>query len=109
MKRGDVVVLVMPGDVGKPRPGVVVQSDVLADAATSILICPMSSDVREPGIIRPIIEPDEMNGLRARSQIMTDKLAAVRHDRIRRQLGTLGAEATERLDRALLIVLGLAR
>lgn len=109
VKRGDVVLILMQGDVGKPRPGVVVQSDELTGIATSVVVCPMSSDTREPDIIRPIVEPDVANGLRVRSQIMTDKLSALRHDRIRRSIGTLDAQTLERLDRALLVVLGLAR
>lgn len=109
MKRGDVVLVLMGGDLGKPRPGVIVQSDDLSDSVTSVLICPMSSDVREPGIVRPIVEPDAANGLHIRSQIMTDKLSAIRLDRIRRELGALDARTLERLDRALLVVLGLAR
>jgi mRNA interferase MazF len=107
VKRGDVVLLIMHGDIGKPRPGIVVQSNQLGEAATSILVCPISSDVREPGILRPIVEPDETNSLRVRSQIMTDKLAAVRRDRIRRTIGALDAQTLERVDRALLFVLGL--
>ena len=109
VKRGDVVVVVMQGDVGKPRPAVVVQSDRLGRTASTVLICPMSSDLREPDIVRPIVEPDETNGLKMPSQIMTDKLAALRHDRIRRILGTLDEPTKDRLDRALLIVLGLDR
>lgn len=109
MKRGDVVLVLMHGDIGKPRPAIVVQSDEMRDSTTSVLVCPMSSDVREPGIVRPIVEPDATNGLHVRSQIMTDKLAAVRYDRIRRTLGALDAQTLERLDRALLVVLGLAQ
>ena len=109
VKRGDIVLIVMQGDIGKPRPGVVVQSDQLAQSATSVLICPMSSDIREPAILRPIVEPDEANGLVARSQIMTDKVSALRYDRVRRKLGSLDQETLDRLDRALLVVLGLAR
>jgi mRNA-degrading endonuclease toxin of MazEF toxin-antitoxin module len=40
---------------------------------------------------------------------MTDKISAVRRDRIRATLGTLDSEAIERVDDALMIVLGLAR
>jgi mRNA interferase MazF len=101
--------MIMHGDLGKPRPGVVVQSDQLGENTTTILVCPLSSDVQEPGILRPIVEPDETNSLRVRSQIMTDKLGALRRDRIRRTLGVLDSQTVERLDRALLIVLGLAR
>jgi mRNA interferase MazF len=40
---------------------------------------------------------------------MTDKLIAIRRDRIRQTIGALEEEVCERLDRALLLVLGLAR
>lgn len=109
MKRGDVVLQVASGDLGKPRPGVIVQADELGDTTTSILICPMSSDLSEFKRTRPIIEPSAGNGLHARSQIMTDKLSSLRRDRIRQVIGALDVETLERLDTALLVVLGLAR
>jgi mRNA interferase MazF len=40
---------------------------------------------------------------------MTDKMVALRTDRIRRVIGRIDSETSERLDRALLVVLGLAR
>jgi mRNA interferase MazF len=59
--------------------------------------------------LRPIIEAKPSNGLRLRSQIMTDKMVALRHNRVRRVIGHLDAETSDQLDRALLVVLGLAR
>lgn len=109
MKRGDVVMVVAQGDMGKPRPGVIVQADELGDSTTSVLICPMSSEVTEFHRLRPIVEPTANNGLRLRSQIMTDKINALRRDRVRRVLGSLDSDASEQLDSALLVVLGLAR
>ncbi len=109
MKRGDVVIVVAPGELGKPRPAVIVQADELGDRTTSIIVCPLSSAVARPGRIRPVIEPAPANGLGARSQIMTDKLTALRRDRVRRAVGRLDADQLADLDRALLIVLGLAR
>ena len=109
MKRGDVVLLVAQGDMGKPRPGVIVQADELGDTTNSVLICPMSSDVSEFHHLRPVIQPSAGNGLRLRSQIMTDKINALRRDRVRQVLGSLDDEASERLNSALLTVLGLAR
>ena len=69
----------------------------------------MSSDVSEFHHLRPVIQPSAGNGLRLRSQIMTDKINALRRDRIRQVLGSLDDEASERLNSALLVVLGLAR
>jgi mRNA interferase MazF len=109
VKRGDVVLVVAQGDMGKPHPGVIVQADELGTTTTSVLVCPMSSEVTELHRLRPIVEPTTSNGLRLRSQIMTDKINALRRDRIRQVLGTLDTAASERLDSALLVVLGLAR
>jgi mRNA interferase MazF len=60
-------------------------------------------------LLRPIIEAKPSSGLRLRSQIKTDKLVALRHDRVRRVIGHIDAEASEHLDRTLIVVLGLAR
>jgi len=109
VKRGDVVLMVAPGDLGKPRPGVIVQGAELGDRTTTVLVCPMSSDVQESPRLRPVVEPDASNGLRIRSQIMTEKVTPVRRDRVRRMLGALDSHTLERLDRALLVVFGLAR
>ena len=109
MKRGSVVVMVAPGDLGKPRPAIVVQAEGFGENALSVIVCPVSSDIVGTPRIRPIVEPSSQNGLRVRSQIMTEKLIAVRRDRIRQTIGTLEEELCEQLDRALLLVLGLAR
>jgi mRNA interferase MazF len=106
--RGDVVLVVASGDLGKPRPGVIVQADELGDTTTSVLVCPLSSDLSDFRRTRPVVEPSAANGLRLPSQIMTDKVNPLRRDRIRRVTGSLDAESTERLDTALLVVLGLA-
>lgn len=107
MTRGDVVIVVAPGQLGKPRPAVVVQADELGDATTSVIVCPLSSTTQGFGHLRPVIEPTKGNGLRVESQIMTDKITALRRDRVRDVIGHLDPKQVEVLDRALLIVLGL--
>jgi mRNA interferase MazF len=108
VKRGDIVLVVVPTELGRPRPGVVAQADEFKDL-TTIFICPISSDVQGDLPLRPVIEATPSNGLRLRSQIMTDKMIAMRRDRIRRVIGHLDSETTQQLDRALLVVLGLVR
>jgi mRNA interferase MazF len=109
VKRGDVVLVVVPSELGRPRPGVVVQADEFDGVLSTIFICPISSDLQEGLPLRPILEAKPSNGLRLRSQIMTDKMIALRLDRIRRVIGHIARETSEHLDRALLVVLGLAR
>jgi len=108
VKRGDVVLIVTPGDLGRPRPGVIVQADEFKDL-TTVFVCPITSDVQPNLPLRPTIAADPSNGLRLRSQIMTDKMVALRRDRIRSVIGRLHPDTTQQLDRALLVVLGLAR
>ena len=107
--RGDVVLMVAPSDLGRPRPGVVVQSDEFAADLLTIFVCPVTSDLQDKLPLRPLIEAARDNGLRLRSQIMTDKMLALRRDRIRRVIGRIDAETSDELDRALLVVLGLTR
>jgi mRNA interferase MazF len=109
VKRGDVVLVVVPSELGRPRPGVVVQADEFNEELSTVFICPISSDLQEGLQLRPMIEAKPSNGLRLRSQIMTDKMVALRRDRIRRIIGHIDRETAESLDRALLVVLGLAR
>ena len=76
-------------------------------STTSVIVCPLSSTTYATGRLRPIIAPG--NGLRVKSQIMTDKITALRRNRLREIVGRLEADQIDRLDRALLIVLGLAK
>ncbi|HEY0328228.1 MAG TPA: type II toxin-antitoxin system PemK/MazF family toxin [Rhodopseudomonas sp.] len=104
-----MVLMVGPSDLGRPRPGVIVQADAFNDELSTIFVCPITSDLQDNLPLRPIIEVTPDNGLRVRSQIMTDKMVALRRDRIRGVIGHVDADAAEQLDRALLVVLGLAR
>jgi len=53
------------------------------------------------------IEPTAANGLRAVSQIMVDKLTTVRRDRVAQVLGSLTDDALLRVNRALVLWLGI--
>lgn len=108
MRRGDVVIVAATGDYGKPRPAVVVQTDAFPETHASIVICQMTSEIVEAPDFRVTIDPSEGNGLRARSQIMTDKPVTVRRARIGQSIGRLDAGDIGRLNIALAFVMGLA-
>ena len=108
MTRGDVVVVAAPGDYGKPRPAVVVQSDVLPVEHPSVIVCQMTSDLLDDADFRVTVEPGPQTGLRSRSQVMADKPVTVRRDRIGRQIGRLPPAEMTRLNAALAFVMGLA-
>src|SRR3546814_3108323 len=68
VKRGDIVAVSLQGDYGKPRPALIVQSNLLAELE-SLVICPITSAVRDAAF-RITVEPDNANGLRVLSQVM---------------------------------------
>ena len=108
MKRGDVVTVAAAGDYGKPRPAVVVQTDLLNDTHASVVVCLVTSTLLEAPLLRLTVEPSPRNGLRERSQIMADKPVTVRRTRVGQSIGRLDDGDIGRLNVALAFALGLA-
>jgi mRNA interferase MazF len=108
MKRGEIWTLAGGGDYAdKPWPAVVIQDDAF-DATSSVTVCAFTTDPTEAPLFRIRIEPSEETGLRAESSLMVDKITTVRRDRLGSQIGRLALEDTVRLNRAVLVFLGLA-
>ena len=103
-----MVAVAVPGDYGKPRPAVIVQTDALPDGHPSIIVCQMTSRLVDATDFRITIEPDAGNGLRATSQVMADKPVTIRRERIGQQIGRLAIEDMAQLNAALAFVMGLA-
>ena len=108
MRRGEIWTVAGEGDyTGKPRPAVIIQDDSF-DATASITICAFTSDPTEAPLFRIPIEPSEDNGLRTPSRLMVDKLTTVSKDRLGSRIGYLADEDMIRLNRAVLVFLGMA-
>jgi mRNA interferase MazF len=108
MRRGDVWTVAGGKDyAGKPRPAVIVQDDSF-DATDSITICAFTTDETEAPLFRLPVEPNDRNGLRATSRLMADKITTVPKSKLGPQIGRLDDEDMLRLNRAILVFLGLA-
>ena len=107
LRRGDVVVAALSGDFGKPRPAVVVQSDLFNPTHASVVVAPVSSDITGFDLFRVPVAPLVSNGLRAPSEIMIDKAGAARRDRIRKRIGRLTPAQMRLVDAGLRIWLDL--
>ena len=107
MKRGDVVTIALPGDYGKPRPAVVIQSD-LFDQHPSVTVLPVTSELRDAPLFRVRVEPGDGNGLRATSEVMVDKAHTVARDKVGSAIGRLDDAAMLAVNRALAVFLGFA-
>lgn len=108
MKRGEVwTVSGGPDYAGKPRPAVILQDDAF-DATASVTICPFTTHAVDAPLVRLPIEPSERNGLRVASQLMVDKITTVSKLKLATRVGRLSDEDIVRLNRAMLVFLGLA-
>ena len=95
------------GYAGKPRPVVIVQDDRF-DATNSITICAFTSDPTDAPLFRLVVEPNTANGLDKPSRLMVDKVTTVPKARLGKRIGRLSDSDMVRVNRALLIFLGLA-
>jgi mRNA interferase MazF len=59
-------------------------------------------------LLRLTVEPSVANGLRVASQLMIDKITTVSKRKLERRVGRLEVEDVVRLNRAVLVFLGLA-
>ena len=107
MNRGDLVVVSAPGDYGKPRPALIIQSDLFNATHASVVVCLMTTDLTDAPLIRLDVEPTPENGLKQRSQIMIDKAVALRRERMGARIGRLDADTLVRVNRSLALFLGL--
>jgi len=107
LKRGDVVIVVMQGDYGKPRPALIIQSDLFSETA-SVVILPITSTRIEAPLLRVEIPADAETGLRVPSDLMVDKVLTVRRDRIGQVIGQAPEEVTQAASRNLAVFLGIA-
>ena len=85
----------------------VIQDDRF-DATASVTLCALTSDPTEAPLFRVLVEPSETNGLRAASRIMVDKITTVPREKLGQRIGQLADEDLLRLNRAVLLFLGLA-
>ena len=108
MKRGDIVLVVARGDYGKPRPAVIVQSDLFNATHASLLVCLLTSEIVKAPLFRLSLHPAPENGLLEVSQIMVDKLLAIPRHRVRDCIGAIDDATLLALNRCLALMLGLA-
>ena len=100
--------MALPGDLGKPWPAVVVETDRLAPT-DFVIICPATSHVRQDvGQRRVYVEPDAENGLSVPTQFQADKITVVRRTKCGSLVGRLGELQLQSLTETLALLIGLA-
>ena len=107
MKRGDLAAAVLPGSYGKPRPVLIVQSDLFGELP-SVTVLPLTSLVLGAPTFRVTVEPTPENGLQERSQIMVDKTHTAPREKIGYVFGKLSESDLLAVNRALVAFFGLS-
>ncbi len=109
MRRGEIFTAAIRGGyTGKPRPVVVIQDDRF-DATASVTVVPFTTNDVEAPLLRIAVQPSPVNGLTEISRLIVDKVTTVPRTGLRERVGLLPDEDLARLDRALLVLLGLAQ
>ena len=102
MNRGSIVVVAAKGAyTGKPRPAVVIQSDLFNSTHASVTICPITSDCVDAPLFRVTLPAGTRTGLRRLSQVMVDKVASVPRERVGDEIGRCTEAEIEAVERAL--------
>ncbi len=108
MKRGDLVTVTVQGDFGKPRPALVIQSDLFNETHATVTIALVSSKIISAPVFRITIEPTAENGLNVICQIQIDKVMTVQREKIGGAFGRLDQDTMIRVHRALIVWMGIA-
>ncbi len=103
--RGDLVTVSLSGDFGKPRPALIIQSDAFS-SLPSVTVLSLTSDLYDAPNIRVAIQPSEANGLQLPSQIMIDRAATLRRDKIGKYIGRIDTEILDEVHERLMRFLG---
>ena len=107
LKRGDLVILSAPGSYGKPRPSIVLQSD-LYDSTASVVVFLMTTKLHpESPLIRYSVLPTQANGLKEPTDVMIDKIFTVPRERMGKKIGKLDPAQMTEITAELAIFLGM--
>jgi mRNA interferase MazF len=100
--RGEIVVVAARGAyTGKPRPALIVQSDLFNDTHVSVTVCPITSEVVDADLFRIALLPGARTGLDRPSQVMVDKIVSVPRNAVSRTIGRSSVEELARVADAL--------
>jgi len=106
--RGDLVTIAMPGDVGKPRPALVIQADQFGEHAT-VTVLPATSTLIAAPLFRITVQPNAENGLQKPSQVMVDKAMTVKRDKVGQAFGRIDGDTMVEIERCLAVFVGIAK
>lgn len=107
MKRGDIVTVAISGDYGKPRPALIIQSDLFQEHPSASIL-PITGELRDVPLFRYTLLEDDKNHLTKTSQVMIDKITTVKIDKVGKTIGKLDQQQMTEITRLIALWLGIA-
>jgi mRNA interferase MazF len=107
MNRGCLVSVATPGDYGKPRPALIVQTNLFLEHP-SITVCLITSHQQASPLYRYHLEPSAGNGLQVASQVQIDKIMTVPREKIGATIGQLTDKQMSEITKLLTLWIGIA-
>jgi len=107
MKRGNLVLVATPGDCGKPRTALIVQTKLFSEHP-SVTICLLTSHIKQTPLFRYRVEPHGDNGLSVMSQVQIDKIMTVSRENIGTIIGQLTEKQMNEITKLLALWIGIA-
>lgn len=107
VRRGEIWTVAGGVYSSKPRPALIVQDDRF-DATYSDTVLPLATTTLDAPLLRAPLPPTTTTGLRQVSFVMIDKLTTVRRTNLTDKVGRASTPQLIDVERALLVLLGLA-
>ncbi|MEK6809618.1 MAG: type II toxin-antitoxin system PemK/MazF family toxin [Nanoarchaeota archaeon] len=111
VKRGEIWLVNLDPTVGheiqKQRPAVIIQNDLGNKYSPITIVAPITSQGTDKIYPIEILLTDENSGLKKESKALFNQIRAVDKKRLIKKIGKITEEATESMDEAIKISLGL--
>ena len=109
--RGDIYLVNFDPTVGseirKTRPALIIQNDIANQYSPVTIVAAITSKVNDPPYPTEVILIPKESGLPLDSSVLLNQIRSVDRSRLVKRLGRAEAEAMKRIDRAIMISLGM--
>lgn len=108
MIRGDIVVMALQGNHGKPRPALIIQADLDRAVSSHVAVLPLTSFATDTPLLRIPIPATSATGLLVPSFAMLDRMTTADRQRIGRVIGHVDNAIMLAVNRAIAVFFGIA-
>ena len=112
-RRGEVYLVsfdpTLGAEIQKTRPALILQNDIANRSSSITIVAAITSQFEEPLYPTEVLVRAPEGGLQADSVVLLNQIRSIDKQRLVRRLGKLAPDTMARVDRAVLLSLGVAR